>query len=56
MTDIGKLCEKLYAKVEWQKMPLSMSTEEREIMLINAIVEGIQDLFIVNGRAVNYYS
>jgi len=55
MTDIGKLCEKLYSKIEWQKMPLSMSTDEQEIMLVNAIVEGIKDLFVVTGRAVTYY-
>lgn len=37
MTDIGKLCEELYRKIEWQKMPLSMSAEDRQQMLLSAI-------------------
>ena len=56
MTDIGKLCEKLYRKIEWQKMPLSMSTEEKQQMLIDAIVYGIEDLFVITGRALSYYN
>lgn len=55
MTDIGKLCEKLYRKIEWQKMPLSMSTEEKQQMLIDAITYGIEDLFVITGRALTYY-
>lgn len=55
MTDIGRLCEKLYRKIEWQKMPLSMSTEEKQQMLINAVMYGIEDLFVVTGRALTYY-
>lgn len=55
MTDIGKLCEDLYRRIEWQKMPLSMSTEEKEKMLTEAIVWGIKDLFVITGRATTYY-
>lgn len=55
MTDIGKLCEKLYRKIEWQKMPLSMTTEEKQQMLIDAVVSGIEDLFVITGRALTYY-
>lgn len=55
MTDIGKLCEKLYRKIEWQKMPLSMTTEEKQQMLIAAVVSGIEDLFVITGRALTYY-
>lgn len=55
MTDIGKLCNKLQHKIEWQKMPLTMSTEEKQQMLIDAITYGIEDLFVVTGRALTYY-
>lgn len=55
MTDIGKLCERLYHKVEWQKMPLTMSTLEKQQMIADAIVYGIEDLFIMTGRALSYY-
>ena len=54
MTDIGKLCEELYQKIEWQKMPLSMSATQKEDMLISAVIEGIKDLFVVTGRATQY--
>jgi len=54
MTDIGRLCEKLYAKIEWQKMPLTMSAYEKQQMLIDAITYGIEDLFVVTGRALTY--
>lgn len=54
MTDIGKLCEELYRKIEWQKMPLSMSAEDRQQMLLSAIEQGIEDLFVVTGRALEY--
>lgn len=54
MTDIGKLCEKLYGQVEWQKMPISVTTEDKHKMLIDAIVHGIEDLFVVTGRALSY--
>lgn len=55
MTDIGKLCEDLYRRIEWQKMPLSMSTAEKERMLAEAIIWGIKDLFVITGRATTYY-
>lgn len=55
MTDIGKLCEKLYHKIEWQKMPLSMTNDGKRQMLIDAVVCGIEDLFVVTGRALTYY-
>ena len=54
MTDIGRLCEKLYHKIEWQKMPLSMRMEQKHEMLIDAIIHGIEDLFVVTGRALSY--
>lgn len=54
MTDIGKLCERLQHKVEWQKTPISMSDEDKQNMLIEAIVYGIEDLFVVTGRAMTY--
>ena len=56
MTDIGKLCEKLYNKIEWQKMPIVNSSKEYKNMLINAVVAGLEDLFVVTGRAASYYS
>lgn len=54
MTDIGRLCEKLYNKIEWQKMPISMSVEQKEKMLVDAIVYAIEDLFVITGRAGAY--
>lgn len=54
MTDIGKLCEKLQGKIEWQKMPLTMSDNEKRQMLVDAITYGIEDLFVVTGRALTY--
>ena len=32
-----------------------MSTEEKQQMLIDAITYGIEDLFVVTGRALTYY-
>ena len=56
MTDIGGLSEKLYQKIEWQKLPAGMTSEEKTRMLKNAIIEGIEDLFVVTGRAASYSS
>lgn len=56
MTDIGSLCEELYNKIEWQKMPASTSSQDKTNMLIKAIVAGIEDLFVVTGRAGSYAS
>lgn len=54
MTDLGRLCERLYQKVEWQKMPISESPDEIQDMLIYCIVDAIEDLFVVTGRAGEY--
>lgn len=55
MTDIGKLCSKLYGRIEWQRLPSTINAIDKEKMLINAIVYGIEDLFVVTGRATSYY-
>ena len=55
MTDIGSLCEKLYEKIEWQKMPLTLTASEKEKMLVHSIINAIKDLFVVTGRAEVYY-
>lgn len=55
MTDIGRLCEKLYHRIEWQKMPIQPTDDEYGDMLIRAIVHAIEDLFVVTGRALTYY-
>lgn len=54
MTDIGELCEKVYGKIEWQKFPAGMDDDTKMEMIRSAIVEGIEDLFIVTGRAAAY--
>lgn len=54
MTDIGALCKKLQAMIEWQKLPVNTSAAEIEVMINDAIIEGIEDLFVVTGRANMY--
>lgn len=56
MTDIGALCKKLYKKIEWQKLPIQYTEDEYTDMLVSAIVDGIEDLFVVTGRALSYYN
>lgn len=51
MTDIGRLCEKLQDKIEWQRMPATMNTESKTEMLVKAIISGIEDLFVITGRS-----
>ena len=45
MTDIGKLCSKLYGRIEWQRLPSTLNTIDREKMLVSAVVYGIEDLY-----------
>lgn len=54
MTDLGKLAEKVYQKIEWQKLPPTYSNKDKQLMILNALVEAIQDLFVVTGRAYQY--
>lgn len=54
MTDIGALCSKLYDRIEWQRLPSSVSCVDKNDLLIKAIVSGIEDLFVVTGRAASY--
>lgn len=56
MTDLGKLCERVYKKIEWQKFPVEYSSEDKQRMILDAIINAIQDLFVVTGRASSYYS
>lgn len=53
MTDIVELAEKLKSKIEWQKLP-TVSKSEINSMLRSAVLEGIEDLFVVTGRATAY--
>ena len=55
MTDIGALCERVYEKIEWQRFPVGFSDPQREQMILNNIIEAIKDLFVVTGRAQEYY-
>lgn len=54
MTDIGLLCAELYERIDWQRMPPSMTQGQIEEMLVRAIVDAIEDLFVVTGRAAAY--
>lgn len=54
MTDIGALCQQVYAKIEWQRFPPTYSDGDKEVMVANAVVEAIKDMFIVTGRALQY--
>ena len=54
MTDIAELAVKLNRKIEWQKLPAGMSRSEKNYMLQSAIIEGIENLFVVTGRAAAY--
>lgn len=54
MTDIGELCAKVYDKIEWQKFPAGMNNDEKTEMIQNAVIEGIEDLFVITGRAAAY--
>lgn len=54
MTDIGQLCQELYDRIEWQKMPQNLNTVEFQGMLVRALVYGIEDMFVITGRAGSY--
>lgn len=54
MTDFGKLCERVYSKIEWQKFPTTYTDSDKEQMIADALIEAIQDLFVVTGRAFEY--
>ena len=56
MTDLGRLCERVYKKIEWQKFPVEFSTKDKEMMILDAIIHAIEDLFVVTGRAMEYSS
>ena len=54
MTDFGKLCEKVYYQIEWQKLPSTMSTVQKENMIGHAVKFAIEDMFVVTGRYAEY--
>lgn len=50
MTDITALAERLYTRIEWQRVPFDVTQED----LINYIVEAIRYLYVLTGRALQY--
>lgn len=54
MTDFGKLCEKVFYQIEWQKLPASMSALKTENMIGYAVKFAIEDMFVVTGRSAEY--
>lgn len=56
MTDFGKLCERVYYQIEWQKLPSGMSIDEKENMICYAVKYAIEDMFVVTGRYAEYDS
>lgn len=50
MTDISELCSELEDRIEWQRLPPTVSSGDREDLIRKAIVSAIEDLFVVTGR------
>jgi len=55
MTDLGALCKRIYEKIEWQRFPVGFTEAQKEEMILNELIEAIKDLFVVTGRALEYY-
>lgn len=55
MTDLGALCKRIYEKIEWQRFPVGFTDAQKEEMILNELIEAIKDLFVVTGRALEYY-
>ena len=54
MTDLGKLCERIYNGIEWQKFPVGYTDAAKERMILNSLMDAIRDLFVVTGRNSDY--
>jgi hypothetical protein len=54
MTDFGKLCEKVFYQIEWQKLPAAMTSKDKEKMIVDATKHAIEDMFVVTGRQSEY--
>lgn len=50
MTDITALAERLYTRIEWQRVPFDVTQDD----LIDYIVEAIRYLYVMTGRALQY--
>lgn len=55
MTDLGALCKRIYDKIEWQRFPVGFTDAQKQEMILNELIEAIKDLFVVTGRAMEYY-
>ena len=55
MTDLGALCKRIYDKIEWQRFPVGFTDTQKQEMILNELIEAIKDLFVVTGRAMEYY-
>lgn len=55
MTDLGALCKRIYEKIEWQRFPVGFTDAQKQEMILNELIEAIKDLFVVTGRALEYY-
>ena len=55
MTDLGALCKRIYDKIEWQRFPVGFTDVQKQEMILNELIEAIKDLFVVTGRAMEYY-
>ena len=54
MTDLGKLCERIYNSIEWQRFPVGYTDSDKERMILNALIDAIRDMFVVTGRNSEY--
>jgi len=50
VTDITALAERLYTRIEWQRVPFDVTQDD----LIDYIVEAIRYLYVMTGRALQY--
>lgn len=55
MTDLGALCKRVYDKIEWQRFPVGFTDGQKQEMILAEVIEAIKDLFVVTGRATEYY-
>lgn len=54
MTDLRKWMGELHSKVEWQRLPRAMSELEMERLLSRCMTTGLEEMFIITGRATEY--
>jgi hypothetical protein len=50
MTDITALAERLFTRIEWQRVPFDVTQDD----LVDYIVEAIRYLYVMTGRALQY--